>query len=184
MRSVVCGYVCVYLGAEQAVAHRLPNECHFLRWTWPAWHTFRTEGGLLLDVREFCPADVKAMAIRDCQRVQWEHWVEAAPERAELRPWPLLEPVQRWFRRHKRWDAGVATAAQAVTGGLWTQSRAHHRGLADSPNCLACERLGSSEHGDARHRLYVGACCKAQRDELPQTWLHMGASSTRRWDAS
>eukprot|EP00973_Karenia_brevis_P050271 6976954-Karenia_brevis.AAC.1 len=71
-------------------------------------------------MREVCPKDVTAMVQRDSKRQLLEQWVEADSSRDCLKPVPLIEPLQRWFRG-KPWNIGTATAAQAVTSGLWTQ---------------------------------------------------------------
>ncbi len=57
-----------------------------IQWTWPAWHTFRSREGLMMDMRATCPRDVTAMAIKDSKRVALEAWVAADPGRAELHP--------------------------------------------------------------------------------------------------
>ena len=73
----------------------------------------------------------------------------------------------------------MATAAQAVAGGLWTQEKAakHKVAGAESDVCLFCaEAIGS-----ARHRL---GCCPAYkriRDELPWRWQHHIGTAANRW---
>jgi hypothetical protein len=130
-----------------------------IQWTWPAWHTFRSREGLMMDMRTTCPRDVTAMALMDSKRVALEAWVAGDPARAELHPVPLLEPLVRWFRA-RRGMGNAAAAAQAVTGGHWTQALAHERGLVDHPYCMACLSIGVEAAGTARHRL---CDCKATR---------------------
>ena len=151
-----------------------------LEWTWPAWHTFITRDGLKIDVRIVCPRDVEAMARKDCEAVTWATWVQAKVARAPLAPAPLLEPVQRWFRG-KKWGPGPAAAAQAVTAGLWTQSKAFQHGVAEHPNCLACLARGLTVEGTSQHRL---GSCKSMRSErlaLPERWQHQIETSPNRW---
>ena len=74
----------------------------------------------MINVCKTCPADVDAILRRVYQRVAWEKW---SSEPASLSPLPLIERVQRWFKR-RRLGQSVATAAQAVAAGMWTQEKA------------------------------------------------------------
>ena len=95
-------------GPEGAIAITIRT----LKWKWPAWHTFITGSGLKIDIRETCPADVRAMARQDSEDAMWGRWT-AEPGNEHLAPRPFIEPIQRWFAK-KGWDRGTATAAHAV----------------------------------------------------------------------
>ena len=47
-------------------------------WCWPRWDTFRSREGLLLDLREVCPQDVKAMVLLDVEAELWAAREEAS----------------------------------------------------------------------------------------------------------
>jgi hypothetical protein len=153
-------------------------------WKWPAWHTFISREGQHIDVRAVCPQDVKAMAMRDAENVAWAEWTQTDDKRS-LGPAPLIEPVQRWAKKH-RVGPGPATAAQAFTVGMWTQDKAHAKGVlgAEVDSCLACLDVGISCPGTARHRLAGCVGTTELRRELPTRWQHQCDSSDNRllWD--
>jgi hypothetical protein len=160
-------------------------QCKGFGWTWPAWHTFVTRAGLHIDMREICPLDVKDMVVKDLEAHVWATWTKADETRKRLHPAPLVEPVQRWFKKH-RFGVGPAVAAQAVAAGLWTQQKANMHGVAGAENadCQACLKRGVHVCGDAKHRL--GHCpeYQAQRLKLVREWQHQVATSQDRllWD--
>ena len=102
--------------------------------------------GIMINLCKTCPADVDAMLRRDYQRVAWEKWT-SEPARSCLSPLPLIEPAQRWFKR-RRLDPSVATAAQAVAAGMWTQEKAAECRLkgAEDGHCLRCAAQCNATH--------------------------------------
>jgi hypothetical protein len=149
-------------------------------WRRPAWHTFLSREGQRMDMRHTCPMDVVAMAKKDAEARTWYKWAQADEKRATLAPGPLLEPVERWFRRRKK-GKGAMAAAQAVAAGLWTQAKSHSRGLAENPFCVACLKEGRDVRGDAKHRMTACNCFDEERRKLLPTWRHQAATSTDRW---
>ena len=121
-----------------------------------------------------------AMAKKEAEEATWEKWVQVDEKRATLAPGPLLEPVERWFRRRKK-GKGALAAAHAVAAGLWTQAKSHGRGLTESPFCVACLKEGREVRGDARHRLTECSCFKDERRNLLPTWRHQAEASADRW---
>ena len=154
-----------------------------LLWTWPAWHTFRSRDGLLMDVRMVCPRDVLAMALKGSKRAALEAWVAADGARAELHPAPFLEPLVRWLRK-RRWTSGKAAAEQAVTTGQWTQAIALERGLVSHPHCMACLAAGVVVIGDARHRMCDCEATRVLRASLAPSLQHRMTSdgSRTQWE--
>ena len=136
-----------------------------LGWKWLAWQTFLSRDGLKVDVRTTCPMDVAAMAKKDAEAATWEKWVQADERRAVFAPGPLIEPVERWFRRPRR-GKGAPAAAQAVAAGLWPQERCQKRWIANSPFCLECLKLGKYLVGDARHRMAECPSYSVERREV------------------
>ena len=120
------------------------------------------------------------MAKKEAEEATWEKLVQADEKRATLAPGPLLEPVERWFRRRKK-GKGALAAAHAVAAGLWTQAKSHGRGLTESPFCVACLKEGREVRGDAKHRLTECSCFKDERKNLLPTWRHQAETSADRW---
>ena len=124
-------------------------HCKDFGWKWPARDTFILRDGLFVNCKTVCPHDIRSMVERDFQAKLWQDWTSADPDRERLRPAPLIEPVQRWMKKHRS-GPGPAVAAQALAAGLWTQQRAQLHGAAEHSDCLACLKRGVKVLGEAQ----------------------------------
>ena len=148
-------------------------------WCWPRWDTFRSREGLLLDLREVCPQDVKAMVLLDVEAELWARWT-AQPGREQLAPMPLIAPLVTTLRRPVTdgWGPHARNAArQAVVHGPWTQSELFAIGRVGTATCQACGAAPGTPH----HRYY---CCEAKettRREAPPRWQHVARQQPHSW---
>ena len=126
-------------GKVEGPAGAVRMQMRDLGWKWPSWSTMISEEGLVMDLREICPDDLKQMALRDSERNMWKRWC-AKDGNQHLAPEPFMEPIQQWLKKGGQHSPGQAVVAQAVACGMWTQERGYKLGVLEDPWCKHCEK--------------------------------------------
>ncbi|CAK0843011.1 unnamed protein product, partial [Prorocentrum cordatum] len=134
-------------------------------WTWPAWHTFVSKEGFVLNMQEVCPMDIAAMVRKDAQATLWEEWTQAE-EFKSLSPMPLLAPAvaqlrARDFPKHAR-----NAAKKVFVGGAWTMEKLCRCNIVPTDICLACGEAVGTEH----HRYYKCHALRGQGLQAQADW--------------
>ena len=108
---------------------------------------------------------MKALYLQDAKAKQWADWTEQEKYK-ELKPAPLIAPVQSWLRR-QRGSAKADVVRAVVQKGMTTQSVLHEWKWVPADTCRAC----GLAPGTPQHRLYE---CEKYRESR-------AATAHRRW---
>ena len=141
-------------------------------WSWPSCGTFVDPEGRLINLREICPQDVRAMALYDSEQALWERWT-SQPQWASLAPKPCIDPFRRLCASTRAGFDIRRAVEHIVTMGSVTQMTLQSWGFADSGNCLRCECQGS-----AHHRFWTCPAHRNTRGQAERYYQHMGAEAS------
>ncbi|CAK0863259.1 unnamed protein product [Prorocentrum cordatum] len=137
-------------------------------WTWPAWHTFVSKEGFVLNMQEVCPMDIAAMVRKDVQATLWEEWTQAE-EFKSLSPMPLLAPAVAQLRARDVPKHAKNAAKKVFVGGAWAMEKLCKCNIVPTDICLACGEAVGTEH----HRYYKCHALRSQRLQAQADWQHV-----------
>ena len=150
---VVVGVSKRRFAAVEGPAGAMLASCMRIGWAAPSHNVFRTARGLMLDLREVCPSQIRLHALDDLRRL------EAAKSSLALRMGgpPDLEPLTDFLATRKvRKSQAAGSLAALGEGGWWTQARLFEEGRVGDPFCRACGKRGGL--GPVLGTLHHGLC--------------------------